>query len=127
MPPSENAAWAEALIPLSDVAHGRSGDKGNHANIGILAYTPSGYAWLRENLTTQVVQKYFASLEPSGVVRYEAPNLLALNFVLYDVLAGGASRSLRIDTQGKTYAMTLLQMFVPRPDGYEGMLRWGRG
>jgi hypothetical protein len=110
-------------IPLSTIAHGRSGDKGNHANVAIIAYTPTGYAWLREHLTADVVRDYFASLGPSRVVRYEAPNLLALNFVLYDVLAGGASQSLRIDTQGKTLALALLQMPIARPENYPAMLR----
>ncbi len=116
----------EISIPLSDIAHGRSGDKGNHANVAILAYTPAGYAWLRDNLTAEVVRSYFASLQPSRVVRFEAPNLLAVNFVLYDVLAGGASRSLRIDTQGKTYALALLQMPIKRPQGHLDMLREAR-
>jgi hypothetical protein len=110
-------------MPLSAIAHGRSGDKGNHANVAIIAYTAAGYAWLRAHLTADVVQSYFASLGPSRVVRYEAANLLALNFVLYDVLAGGASESLRIDTQGKTLALALLQMSIARPDNYDVMAR----
>jgi hypothetical protein len=114
---------SKPTIPLSAIAHGRSGDKGNHANIGIIAYTPAGYAWLRENLTADVVRDYLASLGPSRVVRYEAANLLALNFVLYDVLAGGASQSLRIDTQGKTLALALLQMPIAQPENYTAMLR----
>src|SRR5206468_333404 len=93
-------------IPLlEEFAHARSGDKGNHANIAVIAYKPAGFAWLRDYLTAEKVAAYFAPLKPSRVVRYEAPNLLALNFVLYVVLAGGASRSLRIDTQGKTLAL----------------------
>jgi hypothetical protein len=110
-------------VPLSNIAHGRSGDKGNHANVAVLAYTPAGYAWLRENLTADVVATYFAGLHATRVVRYEAPNLLAVNFVLYDVLAGGASRSLRSDSQGKTLALALLQMRVGRPKNYSAMLR----
>jgi hypothetical protein len=110
-------------IPLSTIAHGRSGDKGNHANIAILAYTPAGFAWLREHLTADTVARYFAPLEPSRVVRYEAANVLAVNFVLYDVLAGGASRSLRIDSQGKTLALTLLQMPIELPSDLATMLR----
>jgi hypothetical protein len=97
-------------ISLSAIAHGRSGDKGNHANIAVIAYTEAGYAVLREYLTTDRVEAYFAALGPSKVERFEAANLLALNFVLRGVLAGGASRSLRIDTQGKTLALALLQM-----------------
>ncbi len=102
-------------VPLSTIAHGRSGDKGNHANVAVIAYTAEGYAWLREHLTADVVRDYFAALSPSKVVRYEAPNVLALNFLLFDVLAGGASRSLRIDTQGKTLAVALLQMAIDYP------------
>jgi hypothetical protein len=113
----------QAVIPLSTIAHGRSGDKGNHANVAVIAYTPAGYGWLREHLTTELVRDYFASLGPSRVVRYEAANLLAVNFVLYDVLAGGASQSLRIDTQGKTLALALLQMPIVRPENYQAMLR----
>ncbi|HYV34892.1 MAG TPA: hypothetical protein VE988_04255 [Gemmataceae bacterium] len=110
-------------IALSDIAHGRSGDKGNHANIAVIAYQPAGFAWLREHLTAEVVAKYFAPLGPSKVVRYEAANLLAVNFMLHDVLAGGASRSLRIDTQGKTLALALLQMAIDRPPNYGNMTR----
>ena len=110
-------------LHLSDIAHGRSGDKGNHANIAVIAYTSEGYAWLREHLTAETVRQYFHGLNPSRVVRYEAANLLALNFVLYDLLAGGASRSLRVDTQGKTLALALLRMPLPPLDDVASMLR----
>src|SRR5882724_9548788 len=108
---------------LADIAHGRSGDKGNHANIAVIAYTPAGFAWLKENLSADAVRAYFQSMGPSRVVRYEAPNVLGLNFVLYDILAGGASRSLRIDTQGKTLAVTLLQMEIDTPANVGDLLR----
>ena len=109
--------------PLSAIAHGRSGDKGNHANVAVIAYTRAGYSWLCQHLTADRVRDYFAPLGPSKVERFEAPNLLALNFLLHDVLAGGASRSLRSDTQGKTYALALLQMPIERPEDFEAMLR----
>ncbi len=108
---------------LSAIAHGRSGDKGNHANIAVIAYTPAGYAWLKENLSSEKVQAYLQSMGPSRVERYEAANVLGLNFVLYDILAGGASRSLRIDTQGKTLALALLQMEIGEPENSREMLR----
>src|SRR5205807_10041469 len=111
------------LPKLSAIAHGRSGDKGNHANVAVIAYAPAGFAWLREHLTAERVAAYFAPLGPSEVERFEAPNLLALNFLLRDVLAGGASRSLRSDTQGKTLALALLQMPVDLPADYAAMLR----
>src|SRR6185312_3512485 len=110
-------------LHLSDIAHGRSGDKGNHANVAVIAYTPAGYDWLRGHLTAERVAAYFAPLAPTRVERFEAANVWALNFLLYDVLAGGASRSLRIDTQGKTLALTLLQMPVDWPAGFEKMTR----
>ena len=100
---------------LADIAHGRSGDKGNHANVAVLAYTEAGFAWLRRHLTAERVGAYFAPLGASRVERFEAANLLGLNFLLYDVLAGGASRSLRSDTQGKTLALALLRMPIDGP------------
>lgn len=108
---------------LFDIAHGRSGDKGNHANVAVIAYTPAGFTFLRDYLTAERVCAYFSSLRPSRVERFEAANVLGLNFVLFDVLGGGASQSLRIDTQGKTLALALLQMEVPRPDNGSDMLR----
>jgi hypothetical protein len=112
-------------IPLSTIAHGRSGDKGNHANVAVIAYTDAGFAWLRDHLTVEVVSQYFAPLQPSKVVRYEAANLKAFNFMLYDILAGGASRSLRSDTQGKTLALALLQMPIEAPPNLAEMRRGG--
>lgn len=111
---------------LSTIAHGRSGDKGNHANIAVIAYTEAGFAWLREHLTSERVAEYFKPLGPSKVERYEAANLLAFNFMLRDVLAGGASRSLRIDTQGKTLALALLQMPIELPDDISSFTRPSR-
>jgi hypothetical protein len=108
---------------LGEIAHGRSGDKGNHANVAVIAYTAPGFVWLRDHLTAERVRDYFRSLGPSRVERYEAANLLALNFVLYDVLGGGASRSPRTDNQGKTLALALLQMVLPDLDRLDAMRR----
>ena len=104
-----------AKVPLSRLAHGRSGDKGNHANVVVIAYTDAGFAWLKTHLTAEVVAAYFAPLGATRVERFEAANVRGLNFVLYDALAGGASRSLRTDTQGKTLALALLQMEIEEP------------
>src|SRR4029077_7096928 len=114
-------------VLLASVAHGRSGDKGNHANVAVLAYTAAGYDWLVRRFTGDVVHDYFRPLKPSRVERYELPNVRALNFELYDVLAGGASRSLRIDSQGKTLALALLQMPLERPENHQAMLRPASG
>ena len=112
-------------IRLSQIAHGRSGDKGNHANIAVIAYTQAGYAWLRDFLTAAKVADYFAAMQPTRVERFEAGNVLGLNFMLYDILAGGASRSLRIDTQGKTLATALLQIPIDPPQNLAKMERSG--
>jgi hypothetical protein len=106
--------------PLSLIAHGRSGDKGNHANVAILANTEAAFHWLRTHLTAEVVAGYFAPLGLSRVERYEAANVLGFNFMLYDALAGGASQSLRTDTQGKTYATALLMLEMEIPVGLFG-------
>src|SRR5438105_840961 len=113
----------DPVFRLSDIAHGRSGDKGNHANIAIIAYTLAGYSWLRDHLTAEVVHAYFRAMSPSSVVRYEAANVLGYNFVLQDILAGGASQSLRIDNQGKTLALALLQIVMDRPANHQEMTR----
>jgi hypothetical protein len=110
-------------IQLGEIAHARSGDKGNHANVAVIANTPVGFAWLREHLTAEVVAEFFAPMRLSRVERFEAANVGGLNFVLYDVLAGGASRSLRIDTQGKTLASALLQIRLEAPDDVAAMRR----
>ncbi len=103
-------------VPLSQLAPGRSGDKGNHANVAVIAYTDAGFAWLRDNLTAEAVAAYFAPLAASRVERFEAANVRGLNFMLYDALAGGASRSLRTDTQGKALAVALLRMPIEYPE-----------
>jgi len=99
--------------PLSDLAHARSGDKGSGANIGVIARTPSAYAILCRHLTASRVAEFFAALGPGDVVRYELPNLHALNFVLPAVLGeGGGALSLRSDAQGKALGQALLRMEI---------------
>src|SRR5262245_28376995 len=95
---------------LAELAHGRSGDKGNHANIGVACRNEEAYRYLEPRLTADRVAKFFRTLNPTRVERFELPKIFAYNFVLYDVLDGGASRSLRIDSQGKTLALQLLEM-----------------
>jgi hypothetical protein len=102
-----------ATIRLGDIASARSGDKGNHANVAVFARSEPDFHWLQKHLTAQRVAEYFAPLGVTKVERFEAANVLALNFVLYNALAGGASRSLRIDTQGKTLGLAILQMELP--------------
>jgi hypothetical protein len=102
-------------LRLGQVASARSGDKGNHANVAVIAYTEAGFAYLQRELTAERVAAYFAGLGHTGVVRYELPNVDALNFVLENALAGGASTSPRIDTQGKLLGTAILELELPCP------------
>ncbi len=110
------APTAARRVRVGELAHARSGDKGNRANIGVVANDAGCYAWLEEHLTESAVAGYFAPLGVGAVRRYELPNILALNFVLDDALGGGASRSLRLDSQGKALGVALLEMRVPGLD-----------
>jgi hypothetical protein len=107
---------AGRTIRVRDLATARSGDKGNHANIGVVARDDASFGILLSRLTAVRVQDYFKQLGVSRVERFELPNVLALNFVLYDALGGGASRSLRIDTQGKLLATALLELTLFLPE-----------
>jgi hypothetical protein len=98
-------------VSVSKLAHARSGDKGSGANVGVIARSPSAYEVLCRHLTAERVAAFFAALEPGEVVRYELPNLHALNFVLPTVLGGGGGAlSLRSDAQGKALGQALLGM-----------------
>lgn len=108
-----------ATIRLREIAHARSGDKGNHANIGVIAYTQAGFEYLGRVLTESRVAQYFLPLRPRQVERFELPGIRAYNFVLSNVLDGGASRSLRIDSQGKLLGLALLEMELPRPSNLD--------
>jgi hypothetical protein len=105
-----------SLVPLIRLAHARSGDKGDKANIGVLArssdYLPLLQAWL----TPERVARHFAHNRPSRVERFDLPGSRAMNFVLHDVLGGGGMASLRTDNLAKCYAQVLLAMDVPVPD-----------
>jgi hypothetical protein len=104
------------MVPLIELAHGRSGDKGNKANIGIVARRPEDLAALSAWLTPERVAAHFAHRAPSRVERFDLPGLNAINFVLHDVLGGGGMASLHTDNLAKAYAQVLLTMEVPRPD-----------
>ncbi len=104
-------------IPLSRLAYSRSGDKGDGSNVGVVAYTPEGYEIIKRELTPQRVKEHFRDICFGKVVRYEAPNLLALNFILHDSLGGGGSESLKTDAQGKTHGLGILYMTIDVPEG----------
>jgi hypothetical protein len=97
-------------MKLKELAYARSGDKGSNANIGVIAYSRDNYLLLEKHLTAQKVAEYFACLGSREVKRFDLPNLLAFNFVLYGALEGGGSVSLRTDAQGKTLGQAILQM-----------------
>jgi hypothetical protein len=100
-------------LRLGDLAHARSGDKGNTANVGVVARDEASFERLRIQLTADVVAEYFRPLGVGSVLRYELPKLRAFNFVIENALAGGASRSLRLDTQGKALGTAILELRLP--------------
>ncbi|HEO1798393.1 acyclic terpene utilization AtuA family protein [Acinetobacter baumannii] len=108
----------EIEVPLIEIAHARSGDKGNHSNIGVIARKADYLPWIRAALTEQAVASYMQHVldaEKGRVIRYELPGLNALNFMLENALGGGGVASLRIDPQGKAFAQQLLDMPVKVP------------
>ena len=102
-------------VPLERIAGARSGDKGEGSNVGVLARSELAYAFLKEFLSPERVQEHMKALNRGRVVRYEADNLLALNFLLTDSLGGGGSASILTDAQGKTHGLALLRMEVDVP------------
>ncbi|MBI4445963.1 MAG: DUF1446 domain-containing protein [Acidobacteria bacterium] len=104
-------------VVLKEICYARSGDKGDMANIGVVARTPAIYEWMVEELTAQKVKEFFGEICGGRVERFEVPNLWALNFLLHESLGGGGTVSLRIDPQGKTLASALLLMQVDVPEG----------
>ena len=111
----------EKLLCLGTIASARSGDKGNHANVAVIARCDLSYQYLTHVLTAERVADFFGSLKMSKVERFLLPKLDSLNFLLHDALAGGASRSLRIDTQGKLLGTAILDMQLPLPENLAKM------
>jgi len=105
-------------VPLSKLAYARSGDKGDGSNVGVVAYSREGYDLLMRVLTPERVKQHFHEICRGEVERFEAPNLLALNFILHDSLGGGGSESLKTDAQGKTHGLGMLQMNIDVPDQF---------
>jgi hypothetical protein len=101
-----------AKIQLKEICHGRSGDKGDAANVGLIAYKKEDYEVIKAKVTADAVKKYFEGICFGGVDRYELPNINALNFVLHNTLGGGGTVSLKNDAQGKTLASALLMMEI---------------
>jgi hypothetical protein len=103
-------------VQLYRIAHGRSGDKGDTVNVGVIALKPEFFPLIREQLTVERVKRHFGDLVKGSVDRFELPNLHALNFLLHEALGGGGTVSLMTDAQGKTFSTALLRMEVDVPD-----------
>ena len=103
-------------VQLITLAHGRSGDKGDTANVGLIALRDQYYPLLVREVTADAVKEHFGDMVKGDVERFELPNLNALNFLLHGSLGGGGTLSLMTDAQGKTFSTALLRMFINVPD-----------
>ena len=112
-----------ARVKLIEIAHGRSGDKGNGSNVGIIARHPDLYSFLKKELTPDRVKNHMRHICKGKVERYEMENIGALNFILNESLGGGGTVSLKLDAQGKTHASTLLRMEMDVPDSLLSLVR----
>ncbi|HVN32812.1 MAG TPA: hypothetical protein VMT45_12590 [Thermoanaerobaculaceae bacterium] len=102
-------------VELGRLVHGRSGDKGDASNVGLIARNAEVYRWLREHLTPERVRAMLPGIALGEVERFEVPNILALNFILHGSLGGGGTASLLTDAQGKSHAQALLRCTVEVP------------
>ena len=105
-------------VQLYEISCTRSGDKGPNSNVGIVFYNEEIYKWAVVNLTASLIKNHFKSIVKGNVVRYELPNLYALNFILEDSLGGGGSDTLINDAQGKTYGQALMLLEVNIPENF---------
>jgi hypothetical protein len=112
---SDNIDTTDTEVSLINLAYARSGDKGDHANIGVIARKPEYLPYIRDSLTPKRVAKYFSHVVKGKVERWDVPGIDALNFLLRNSLGGGGMASLNIDTQGKAYAQQLLDIMIPVP------------
>ena len=102
-------------MKLREIAHSRTGDKGDTSNISVIAYRETHYPLLREQVTAERVKAHFAGVVEGDVVRYELPNIAALNFVMSRTLGGGVTRSLALDAHGKSLSSALLDLEIDVP------------
>lgn len=107
-------------MKLRAIAHSRTGDKGNISNISVIAFDPRHYALLTSQVTAARVRAHFAGIVEGDVVRYELPNIAALNFVMQQALGGGVTRSLALDAHGKSLSSALLDMEIDADFGDTG-------
>jgi hypothetical protein len=112
-------------VQLRRIAHARSGDKGDTANVGVIALRPEWYPLLARELTVDRVTRHFSGMITGSVDRFELPNLNALNFLLHGALDGGGTLSLKTDAQGKVYSTAMLRMVLEVPDAEAAQLGIG--
>lgn len=100
-------------MKLREIAHSRTGDKGNTANVSVIPYDPADYPYLEKHVTAERVKAHFSGVVIGDVVRYEIPGIGALNFVLHQALGGGVTRTLALDLHGKSLSSAILEMEIP--------------
>ena len=100
-------------MKLREIAHSRTGDKGNISNISVIAYDPAQYSLIEKYVTAEKVKEFFSDIVKGEVIRYTLPNIGALNFVMQNALGGGVTRTLSLDIHGKSLSSALLNMEIP--------------
>ncbi|HOI72701.1 MAG TPA: hypothetical protein PLO63_01025 [Syntrophales bacterium] len=100
-------------MKLKEIAHSRTGDKGNTANVSVIAYDPADYPLIERYVTAERVKAFFSEIVEGEVVRYALPNIGALNFVMHNALSGGVTRTLALDLHGKSLSSAILEMDIP--------------
>lgn len=100
-------------MKLREIAHSRTGDKGNTSNISVIAYKPEDFDFIKQHVTAERVKEHFAEIVQGEVVRYEMPNVGALNFVMYQALGGGVTRTLALDIHGKSLSSAMMNLEIP--------------
>jgi hypothetical protein len=110
-------------VRLLDIAHARSGDKGDTANVGVIALRPEWFPLIARELSVARVAEHFRGVITGGVQRYDLPNLNALNFLLHGALDGGGTLSLKTDAQGKVFSTAMLRLVLDVPDAEAARLQ----
>lgn len=100
-------------MKLQEIAHSRAGDKGNTSNISVIAYDSKDFEYIKKYVTVEVVREKFGELVHGSIIRYELPNIFALNFVLHNALGGGVTRTLSLDIHGKSFSSIMLNIDLP--------------
>ncbi len=100
-------------MKLKEIAHSRTGDKGNTANVSVIAYDPADYPLIERHVTAERVKAFFSEIVEGEVIRYALPDIGALNFVMHNALSGGVTRTLALDLHGKSLSSAILEMDIP--------------